>query len=98
MSNHTHLVLFVDEATAKAWSSSEVIERWHQLFKGTLLTQQFSGRENIPNYLMASLLETVEVYRNRLMDISWFMRLLNQCIATRANQEVNCTGHFWEDH
>jgi len=96
MSNHTHLVLFVDEATAKAWSSSEVIDRWHQLFKGTLLTQQFSRGENIPNYLMASLLETVEVYRNRLMDISWFMRLLNQCIATRANQEDNCTGHFWE--
>ncbi len=45
---------------------------------------------------MSSLLETVEVYRNRLMDISWFMRLLNQSIATQANQEDNCTGHFWE--
>ncbi len=41
MSNHTHMVLFVDEATAKAWTTSEVIERWHQLLKGTLLTQQF---------------------------------------------------------
>jgi hypothetical protein len=30
------------------------------------------------------------------MDISWFMRLLNQSIATQANQEDNCTGHFWE--
>ena len=45
---------------------------------------------------MASLLETVDVYRNRLMDISWFMRILNQSIATQANQEDNCTGHFWE--
>jgi len=45
---------------------------------------------------MSSLLETVEVYRNRLMNISWFMRLLNQSIATQPNQEDNCTGHFWE--
>ena len=74
MSNHTHMVLFVDETTAKGWSTNEVIERWHQLFKGTLLTQQYYRGEEIPDYLMASLLETVEVYRDRLMDISWFMR------------------------
>ena len=96
MSNHTHMVLFVDEVTAKSWTSIEVIERWHQLFKGTLLTQQYYRGEEIPDHLMASLLETVNVYRHRLMDISWFMRLLNQDIATKANQEDRCTGHFWE--
>jgi REP element-mobilizing transposase RayT len=96
MNNHTHTVLFIDESKAKGWSVKEVIERWHQLFKGTLLTQQYYRGEEIPDYLMSSLLETVEVYRNRLMDISWFMRLLNQSIATQANQEDNCTGHFWE--
>ena len=96
MSNHTHLVLFVDEVTAKSWTSIEVVERWHQLFKGTLLTQQYYRGEEIPDHLMASLLETVNVYRHRLMDISWFMRLLNQDIATKANQEDRCTGHFWE--
>ncbi len=96
MSNHTHLVLFVDEATAKGWTTVEVLDRWHQLFKGTLLTQKYCRGEEVPDYLMASLLETVDVYRNRLMDISWFMRILNQSIATQANQEDNCTGHFWE--
>jgi REP element-mobilizing transposase RayT len=96
MSNHTHTVLFIDEDTAKGWSTKEVIERWHQLFKGTLLTQQYCRGEELPDYLITSLLETVEIYRNRLMDISWFMRLLNQSIAIQANQEDNCTGHFWE--
>ena len=96
MSNHTHIVLFVDDVTAKAWSKEEVIARWHQFFKGTLITQQFSRGEVIAEYLLDTLNETVERYRQRLMDISWFMRLLNQSIATQANQEDNCTGHFWE--
>ncbi len=96
MSNHTHTVLFIDEETAKGWSTQEVIERWHQLFKGTLLTQLYCRGEDIPESLMTSLQETVEVYRNRLMDISWFMRILNQSIAIQANQEDKCTGHFWE--
>ncbi|MCP4987418.1 MAG: hypothetical protein GY928_15585 [Colwellia sp.] len=96
MSNHTHTVLFIDEETAKGWSIKEVIECWHQLFKATLLTQRYCRDEKIPEYLTPSLLETVEVYRNRLMDISWFMRLLNQSIALQAYKEGNCTGHFWE--
>ncbi|MFQ3339600.1 MAG: REP element-mobilizing transposase RayT, partial [Colwellia sp.] len=96
MSNHTHMVLFIDQVTAKAWSTTEVLERWHLLFKGTLITQQYCRGEEIPDYLTATLLEITEVYRCRLMDISWFMRLLNQSIATQANQEDNCTGHFWE--
>ncbi|MEW6995204.1 transposase [Colwelliaceae bacterium MEBiC 14330] len=96
MSNHSHLVLFVDENTAKSWTTQAVIERWQKLFKGTLLTQQYLRGEVIPDYLLPSLVDTVEVYRQRLMDISWFMRLLNQSIATQANQEDNCTGHFWE--
>jgi hypothetical protein len=84
MSNHTHMVLFIDENTAKAWSTKEVIELWHQLFKGTLLTQQYSRGEPIADYLQATLANTVAEYRSRLMDISWFMRLLNESIARQA--------------
>lgn len=96
MSNHTHLVLFIDEDKAKNWSITEVIQRWHQLFKGTLLTQQFMRGETLAEHLQQSLKETVEEYRHRLTDISWFMRLLNENIARQANQEDNCTGRFWE--
>jgi hypothetical protein len=34
--------------------------------------------------------------RERLSDVSWFLRLLKQNIARRANREDNVTGHFWE--
>ena len=96
MSNHTHMVLFIDQNTAKAWSNKEVIERWHNLFKGTLLTQQYSRGEPLADYLQETLANIVAEYRSRLMDISWFMRLLNESIARQANQEDNCTGRFWE--
>ncbi|MFT5852179.1 MAG: REP element-mobilizing transposase RayT, partial [Colwellia sp.] len=29
MSNHTHVVFFIDENAAKSWSTQEVLERWH---------------------------------------------------------------------
>jgi len=96
MHNHTHVVLFVDSEQASAWSTAEVIKRWHLLYAGTLFTQQFSRGE----VLIAPAIEQVEataaIYRQRLQDISWFMRALNEPIARQANLEDNCTGRFWE--
>ena len=32
MSNHYHVVLFVDHEKAMSWSTDEVIKQWHKLF------------------------------------------------------------------
>ena len=42
-----------------------------------------------------SLEETVTIYRQRLYDISWLMRNLNEHIARVANKEDGCTGRFY---
>jgi len=55
MSNHTHMVLFIDEDTAKAWSTKEVLERWHKLLKGTLITRQYCRDEPLADYLQETL-------------------------------------------
>ncbi|WP_408641202.1 transposase [Salinimonas marina] len=99
MSNHTHLVLFVNKAAALNWTDLEVLKRWHKLHKGTLLTRQYvneSKRKSMSKLQINSVKATVEVYRHRLFDISWFMRLLNEYIARKANKEEGCTGRFWE--
>ena len=35
MSNHYHVVLHIDRKQAANWSATEVIRRWHRLYKGT---------------------------------------------------------------
>lgn len=96
MSNHYHVVLFIDSACSKNWSDTEVIERWHQLFKGNLLSQKFLRGEVLSAPEMTRLQMYITEWRSRLTDISWFMRVLNEAIAREANLEDGCTGRFWE--
>ena len=99
MSNHTHIVLHVDKDLALSWTTVEVLRRWHRLHRGTVLTRKYTS-EYERSHLSAEEVNTVEaiaaIYRQRLYDISWFMRVLNEFIARRANKEDECTGRFWE--
>ena len=96
MNNHTHVVLCVDKALADNWDSDEVLRRYHKLHRGTLLTQKFMNGDTLSQGELITFDETVEIYRHRLYDISWFMRDLNEYIAREANKEDGCTGRFWE--
>ena len=96
MSNHIHVVVHINKVKAINWSTSEVIERWHQLHNGTLLTQKYRRNETLTENEQITFKDTVEVYRERLYNISWLMRDLNEYIARQANKEDECTGRFWE--
>ncbi|WP_036181542.1 transposase [Marinomonas sp. MED121] len=96
MSNHTHLVLHVNENEALNWDVKQVLERWHRLHKGTQFTQKYLENKTLEEFELASVYESCEKYRKRLCDISWFMKELNEPIARMANNEDKCTGHFWE--
>jgi hypothetical protein len=74
VSNHTH----VDKDSAEKWSKKEVIERWHCLHNGNLLTHKYLRNESLSKGEQFTLDETVNIYRQRLHDISWFMRNLNE--------------------
>ena len=96
MSNHTHVVLYVDDAKANRLNDKAILIRWHRLFKGTLLTQKYLQGDKLDKAQQFFLNRTIADYRERLADISWFMRVLNEDVARKANKEDNCTGRFWE--
>ncbi len=96
MMNHYHILVRVDVAKAATWSVAEIFERWSLLFQVP---------ETIKQYLAGHLVEVadiqaaenmIEIYRERLTSISWFMRCLNEHIARCANFEDKCSGRFWE--
>ena len=97
MSNHYHVVLHVDKAQAQGWSLEEVVERWLQLYSGDLLVHRWlSEKHNLSPGQIEKAEEIIELWRERLCSISWFMRGVNETIARMANEEDNCKGRFWE--
>lgn len=97
MSNHYHVVLHVDKQRAQSWTDAEVAERWMQLYKGNLLVDRWlANPESLDNGQTKMVDKTIEQWRERLFDISWFMRGVNETIARMANEEDGCKGRFWE--
>ena len=98
MSNHYHAVVRVDKARALALEDEAVLRRWTQLFTGPLLMQRYlsEARSQMGEGECAKVKEFADLYRQRLHDLSWFMRVLNESVARQANAEDDCTGRFWE--
>ena len=96
MSNHYHLVLRLRPERAQAWSDEEVLARWSELFSGPLLVRRFLSSERLGKAELQRVARFAATYRERLCDLSWFMRCLNESIARRANAEDRCKGRFWE--
>ena len=96
MSNHYHLVLKVDKATADGWSDIEVAMRWKQLFNGHIMVDRWLKKPDITQAEKGKALELIQVWRARLFDLGWYMRCLNESVAVQANKEDNCKGRFWE--
>lgn len=89
MSNHCHVVLYVDPARLDELSNEEIARRWKVLWNWREPDREISIPKSVPA-------ETLREWRSRLGDISWFMRMLNEPIARIANAEDECKGHFWE--
>ncbi len=96
MSNHYHVVLHVRQDVAQNWSDHEVITRWHCLFNGNVFSQRYLASGTLRKAEKEKLNEYIEKWREQLTDISWFMRIVNEFIARKANAEDQCSGSFWE--
>ena len=97
LSNHFHLVLRSRPDVVAEWDDSEVARRW------LMLCPERRDAKGKPAEPMESELNHIrkdkaklKVIRSRLSDISWWMRLLSQNIAQRANKEDSEIGKFWQ--
>ena len=96
MSNHHHLVLHINSAESQKLTDMEVCQRWHKLYKGTLLTQKYLKSEALDDIEWQTVKEKLDTWRLELQNISRFMWALNEPIARKANAEDKCSGRFWE--
>lgn len=96
MSNHYHVVLHVDTAKANQLSSREVALRWLKLFSGPPAVRNWLDGGSLGPEEQHRLEQWCAIIQTRLVDLSWFMRCLNEPIARLANAEDGCTGRFWE--
>ena len=97
MSNHLHLVLRTCPRLAKRLSRQEVVRRWLTI---TRLAKCMTDDLPEPNPKLVEELakdkKKVAKMRKRLSSISWFMGILCENVARRANKEDQCKGRFWE--
>ncbi len=97
MSNHFHLILRSRPDVVAAWDDTEVARRWLMLCPVRKNPQKEAEE---PNEAELNSIRNdpakLALIRSRLSDISWWMRLLSQNIAQRANKEDQEVGKFWQ--
>jgi hypothetical protein len=96
LSNHLHSILRNRPDIVAQWSDKEVAIRWLRVFPGKRLEDHLAdpSAADVDNLVKDS--ERLALIRQRLSDISWFMRALSEPIARIANRQDECTGRFWE--
>ena len=97
MHNHILVVLHIAKSKAEGWTMDEVLLRWRMFYKCPPIVRRYL--ENFDSVTPEEIIELKSLsntYRERLQSISWFMRMLNEYIARKANKEDNCKGYFWE--
>ena len=97
LDNHLHLLLRTRPDVVERWDDREVARRWLMICPcrkgpdGMALETTEAELNAICNNA-----QRVKEIRHRLSSVSWWMRLLCQTIAQRANAEEGLTGRFWE--
>jgi REP element-mobilizing transposase RayT len=96
MDNHLHVLVRLDVDEAAAWTAEEVIRRWIVAYppktpvgKEIEITQAWIDKH-------AKDAKRIEVLRERLVCLGWFMKALKEPLARMANKEDDCKGTFWE--
>jgi len=94
MANHHHVVVRLNAEQAEAFDYEAVAERWSRLLGLPLLVERYRHGASASEAEAETAREWLATYRERLSDLSWFMRCLNEPIARWANAEDVSPGAF----
>jgi len=97
LSNHFHLILRSRPDVVATWDDTEVARRWLLICP---IRKRKDGTPEEPNEFELNSIrhepDRLAKIRTRLSDISWWMRLLCQNIAQRANRDDGEVGKFFQ--
>lgn len=97
MSNHFHLILRSRPDVVETWDDTEVARRWLLLCPVRKTADRLPEEPNdVELNTIRNDAEKLAAIRLRLSDIGWWMRLLCQQVAVRANHEDQEMGKFWQ--
>ena len=96
MDNHLHVLVRLDTADASSWSAEKVLRRWTLAYppktprgKNIKITRAWID-EHVKDQ------KRIELLRERLVCLGWFMKALKEPLSRMANKEDGCKGTFWE--
>ena len=90
MSNHYHVVVYIDEEATKKWTMDEVIERWCTIFKGPHYIQKYRRGETLTP-------AEVEAVERRTDELIRTIQLTPDHPALKALQDERETSKpFWK--
>ena len=97
LGNHFHVMLRNRPDVVESWSDEEVARRWLMLCP---VRKNDDGTPAEPNASELAAItndpDQLKELRSRLSHVSWFMKMVAERIAKRANAEDQITGHFWQ--
>jgi hypothetical protein len=82
----------------KRWSKEEVLRRWAQLHPPRGADRKpITSAKALEKWIQQKKADQkfVQMIRQRLTDLGWFMKSLKEPLARRANQQDGTRGAFW---
>jgi len=97
LSDHYHLVVYIDQESSENWPNEEVVSRWARLCRvNENLKRYVRNKGEIELQLQDKYESQISKWRENLSSVSWFMKFFNEYIARKANKEDKKKGKFFE--
>jgi hypothetical protein len=96
LDNHLHVLCRIDPEESLKWTAEQVIRRWIAIYPPANLAMD--DPKTVQTWVDHEVENTarIEVLRERLSNLGWFMKALKEPLARLANKADGCRGTFWE--